>query len=111
MGSHMDESLRLGWFRGAVWRSNASPFPPGQHLIEVHYTGQQACGPDRRLFARLSVIENSGADHRDKRLWRCLCLCGNEHVTTADDLREGRVKSCGCVRRDRKAAIPKGASA
>jgi hypothetical protein len=53
------------------------------------------------VFARLSVIENSGADHRGKRLWRCLCLCGNERVTTADKLREGRVKSCGCTRRDR----------
>ena len=40
------------------------------------------------VFARLSVIENSGADHRGKRLWRCLCLCGNERVTTADKLRE-----------------------
>jgi hypothetical protein len=53
------------------------------------------------VFARLSVIEKSGADHRGKRLWRCLCLCGNERVTTADKLREGRVKSCGCMRRDR----------
>ena len=33
--------------------------------------------------------------------WRCLCLCGNERVTTADKLREGKVKSCGCIRRDR----------
>ena len=39
--------------------------------------------------------------HRGKRLWRCLCLCGNERVTTADKLREGKVKSCGRMRRDR----------
>ena len=45
--------------------------------------------------------KTAGADHRGKRLWRCLFLCENERVTTADKLREGRVKSYGCIRRDR----------
>ena len=64
-----------------------------QHLIKVHYTWPTG---------RLSVIENSGADHRrqgpDTDHWvprtalALPMLVGNERVTTADKLR---------IRRDR----------
>lgn len=40
-------------------------------------------------------------DHRDKwgaNQWLFTCDCGNEHVTRADWVRLGRVKSCGCYR-------------
>lgn len=40
-------------------------------------------------------------DHRDKwgaNQWLFICECGNEHVTRADWVRLGRVKSCGCYR-------------
>lgn len=34
--------------------------------------------------------------------WLCECECGNEKITNADYLREGSVKSCGCIEENRK---------
>ena len=30
--------------------------------------------------------------------WKCLCDCGKFHVTSANRLRRGSVKSCGCLK-------------
>jgi hypothetical protein len=32
--------------------------------------------------------------------WRCLCDCGNISTPDSSDLKNGRIKSCGCLRRD-----------
>ena len=31
--------------------------------------------------------------------WKCLCFCGNEFEARGGDLKSGRTKSCGCLRR------------
>lgn len=52
-------------------------------------------------FGRLTVIEAGHRDPKERRLyWRCLCDCGNEHVTRGAQLRRGETRSCGCLRVD-----------
>lgn len=54
-----------------------------------------------RVFGRLTLLRLS--DEKTKRRsarWVCLCVCGVESVKAATDLKEGRVKSCGCLVRD-----------
>ena len=46
-------------------------------------------------FGRLTVIERDSGS-----TWRCLCDCGNEHFAASGSLRNGNVKSCGCLRRE-----------
>lgn len=52
-------------------------------------------------FHRLLVLEQAGRDGGGYVLWRCLCDCGQEKVTSSRLLRIGGVKSCGCWRRER----------
>lgn len=48
-------------------------------------------------FGRLTVI--SRAENRHKKVfWNCDCDCGNKTVAKANELRNGRRKSCGCLR-------------
>ena len=48
-------------------------------------------------FGKLTTVEfvfRGGAGNR--RMWRCVCDCGNERFYPAHLLKKGRVKSCGC---------------
>ncbi|MET9138881.1 hypothetical protein [Streptomyces parvulus] len=57
-----------------------------------------------QTFDRLTVIAPAGHDRQGRRLWRCTCSCGaQEAVTTTDNLRRGRTRSCGCLAREGKA--------
>lgn len=52
-----------------------------------------------RKFSRLTVIEQIGT--RDgKRIWRCMCDCGNTVMPATGDITSGNTKSCGCLKRD-----------
>ena len=65
-------------------------------LIDI--TGQR--------FGRLVVVCRSelkskdGSNSSRKRHWECKCDCGKACRVAARGLRCGRVKSCGCLRRD-----------
>ena len=48
-------------------------------------------------FGRLLVIERKGSNERKRALWLCKCDCGNEKIVIGDLLRNGHVKSCGCL--------------
>jgi hypothetical protein len=52
-------------------------------------------------FGRLVVIERWGNRGRRGATHRCRCDCGNELVTTTGKLRDGSIRSCGCLRRYR----------
>lgn len=58
----------------------------------IDLTGQQ--------FGRLTVISFAGTDKNGKALWKCICDCGTEKVITANSLRRGATKSCGCLNRE-----------
>lgn len=52
-----------------------------------------------KRFGFLTVIEDAGRvkwEGGSRRLWLCKCDCGNEHIVRANDLKEGKTKSCGC---------------
>lgn len=53
-----------------------------------------------KRFGRLVVIDEAPKGIRNKVRWQCLCDCGNEVVTYADNLRSGHTSSCGCLSRD-----------
>ena len=49
-------------------------------------------------FGRLIVIGEVGRTKRMQRLWLCKCDCGNTKILTTGVLKNGAVKSCGCLR-------------
>lgn len=54
-------------------------------------------------FVRLLVIERIGSSADGRTLWRCLCDCGNETLSSAGNLRSGGSGSCGCIGREKAA--------
>lgn len=54
-----------------------------------------------QVFARLTVLGYSGLDSEGRNsIWLCRCSCGKVVDVRADHLRSGRMKSCGCLRRE-----------
>lgn len=53
-----------------------------------------------RRFGRLVVIEQAGS-RGGKRLYRCVCDCGNEVDVQGVNLKTENTQSCGCLRADR----------
>ena len=50
-------------------------------------------------FGNLIVIER--AENLGKKIaWLCKCDCGNEKIIRATDLTSGKIKSCGCLRKE-----------
>lgn len=52
-------------------------------------------------FGRLTVIEQAPNNANNKVCWLCKCDCGNETVTIGSLLYTGRVRSCGCLMREK----------
>ena len=53
-----------------------------------------------KRFGKLTVTGRVGRNAKGKSMWRCLCDCGNEHITTGSSIQNGGTKSCGCSMRD-----------
>jgi hypothetical protein len=51
-------------------------------------------------FGRLTVIERVENSPRGEPMWMCICDCGNRRIVYGQNLRAGRVKSCGCLSRE-----------
>ena len=51
-------------------------------------------------YGRLTVKNRNGSNKFSKKLWLCVCDCGNECSVTTGHLRSGNVVSCGCYRTD-----------
>lgn len=61
-----------------------------------------------KRFGRLVVVslaDNSASKHRGAR-WVCECDCGNITEVRADHLKNGSVRSCGCLARDVNKMFP-----
>ena len=58
-------------------------------------------------FGRLTVIQETWKRSNKSVVWKCKCDCGNICEVSSKNLRTGRTKSCGCLKKetDRK---PKG---
>lgn len=57
---------------------------------------------DLRLqrFGRLLAVEIVGKSDSGKIQWRCACECGKDAIVSANQLRSGKAKSCGCLRKE-----------
>lgn len=62
-------------------------------MIDNDITGQK--------FNKLTAVKRAGKGKNGRALWLCNCDCGNTIVATITDLRTGRKKSCGCLRKER----------
>lgn len=53
-----------------------------------------------RTFNRLTVEGFAGRDCRGNYIWSCRCECGTETLVSAHYLKNGGIKSCGCLVND-----------
>lgn len=51
-----------------------------------------------QTFGRLIAIEPTGDMRWGVSVWRCLCACGKEHLAPVNKIKDGSVRSCGCLR-------------
>lgn len=51
-------------------------------------------------FNRLTVLGQAGRGSSGQVLWDCLCECGKHVVVRGNNLKSGKVKSCGCYKND-----------
>lgn len=57
-----------------------------------------------KTFSRLTVLRRNGSDVKGKAVWTCVCTCGNTVYVDGARLRNGKVRSCGCLRHEPYAA-------
>lgn len=78
----------------SVWRKELGIIPPQKRIYKQNLVGQR--------FGRLVVIEKTS--QKDKGgtcyLYRCHCDCGRETLAISTSLKNGNVRSCGCLRQD-----------
>lgn len=64
---------------------------------KVSYNTLQLSG---KKFGRLIVIEKSHVNSHQKTVYSCLCECGNFSEHVGSSISSGKIKSCGCLRRE-----------
>lgn len=50
-----------------------------------------------RKFGKLTAIERVGTG-RNGGMWKCVCECGKTKICSINSLKNGNVKSCGCIK-------------
>ena len=53
-----------------------------------------------KKFNHLLVVAEAESKN-GRKMWKCKCDCGNFCVVSGQYLRNGRAKSCGCMRKQR----------
>lgn len=53
-------------------------------------------------FGKLTVIKRVENDKHGLPRWECKCDCGNTTLVSGQHLRENRIKSCGCLKKNGK---------
>lgn len=51
-------------------------------------------------YGRLKVIADGGYDAKGLRQWLCECECGTVKPIPSNGMRSGRIRSCGCLKRE-----------
>ena len=51
-------------------------------------------------YGRLTVLGVYDKDKKQNLRWLCACMCGGYCIAHAYDLKNGRIKSCGCLIRE-----------
>lgn len=95
----------------AIWLVECDCGKTNECLISSLTTGNTTscgCARGRSLFiditgeryGRLLVDGYVGRNQWDKIIWKCICDCGNIAYLPRSDLISGKVKSCGCYKRE-----------
>lgn len=50
-----------------------------------------------KQFGKLTAIAFYGKSKHNKRIWLCLCECGQKTTVPTGELTGGKVQSCGCL--------------
>lgn len=53
-----------------------------------------------QVYGRLKAIRVDEVLSTRKTYWVCECECGNIKIVRSDSLQDGRVKSCGCLKKE-----------
>ena len=53
-----------------------------------------------KKYGKVTVLSYAGVSEDRRALWNCVCECGKTFITRGKDLRQGKVTSCGCARRE-----------
>lgn len=57
-----------------------------------------------KIFERLTVLgrdfETQKIKNSKEPFWYCQCSCGNKISVRGQDLRQGKIKSCGCLKKE-----------
>ena len=56
-------------------------------------------------FERVRVLSYAGLTEHRGSLWNCVCDCGTKFVARGDNLVRGATRSCGCIRKEKAAAL------
>lgn len=59
-----------------------------------------SCDLTGQKFGRLTVVADSGERRGNNIVWECSCDCGTTVRVPGGNLRSGRQRSCGCLRRE-----------
>ena len=59
-----------------------------------------------KKYGRLTVVEFDRLQNH-KTYWKCVCDCGLTVIATGNNLRSGNTQSCGCLHREKVAALGK----
>lgn len=51
-------------------------------------------------FGRLIAVRPTDERKNGMIIWECLCDCGNIKLVRSSELRQGKTKSCGCLKKD-----------
>lgn len=54
-----------------------------------------------KKFGRLTIVSRDGTSKDGKAMWKCLCECGNYHTGNGKLIRNGTIRSCGCLIHER----------
>lgn len=63
-----------------------------------------------KKFNKLTVVERMENASNGAVRWKCLCDCGNYNIVRTANLKNGSVKSCGCLLHDTKNKVIHGMS-
>ena len=53
-------------------------------------------------YGKLTVVSRSNIKKSNKIYWNCICDCGKETIVSGNNLRTGKVISCGCAHQKAK---------
>ena len=52
-------------------------------------------------FGKITVIKRMGSSTDNRATWECICECGTVKTIIGKELREGKIISCGCAKKER----------